>query len=239
VTELNGAQVLVVGATGGLGSAIARQLVRAGATLTISGRRGDTLQALADELGDAVHTNVAADLTLPGSPRQIIERATADGRTLDGVVYAAGVVAFGPLSELDDDILDELLLANFVAPVRLAQAVLPSLRKGAFVVNLSAIVAESPTAGMAAYSATKAALTAFDTAIRVELRRSGIRVVDARPPHTETGLAGRPISGTAPRLPAGLAPDAVAERIVRAILDDERDLGPGAFATARDRGADE
>ncbi|MGB0436574.1 MAG: SDR family NAD(P)-dependent oxidoreductase, partial [Mycobacterium sp.] len=49
MTELNGAQVLVVGATGGLGSAIARQLVRAGATLTISGRSRDALQALADE----------------------------------------------------------------------------------------------------------------------------------------------------------------------------------------------
>jgi short-subunit dehydrogenase len=234
MTDLTDAHVLVVGATGGLGSAIARQLVRAGATLTISGRRVDVLQELADELGDAVKATVAVDVTLPGSPAQIIEGATADGRTLDGVVYAAGVVAFGPLSELDDDVLDELLLANFVAPVRLARAALSTLGKGAFLVHLSAIVAEAPTTGMAAYSASKAALTAFDTAVRGELRRSGVRVLDARPPHTETGLAGRPISGSAPRLPEGLQPDAVADRVVRAIIDDERDLGPAAFATGPD-----
>ncbi len=238
VTELKNAHVLVVGATGGLGSAIARQLVRAGASLTISGRRVDALQALSDELGDAVVATVAADVTLPDVPAEIVERATADGRTLDGVVYAAGVVAFGPLSDVDDDVLDELLLTNFVAPVRLARSALPALQegaqKGAFLVHLSAIVAEAPTTGMAVYSASKAALTAFDTAIKGELRRSGIRVLDARPPHTETGLAGRPISGSAPRLRTGLQPEAVAERVVRAITDGETDLGSGSFENLPD-----
>ncbi|MCU0266703.1 MAG: SDR family NAD(P)-dependent oxidoreductase, partial [Actinomycetia bacterium] len=93
----------------------------------------------------------------------------------------------------------------------------------------SAVVAEHPTAGMAAYSASKAALTAHDVAVGRELRRAGIRVVDARPPHTQTGLAQRPLAGTAPRLPAGLAPDAVAARVVAAIEDDERDLPSAAF----------
>jgi cyclic-di-GMP-binding biofilm dispersal mediator protein len=83
---------------------------------------------------------------------------------------------------------------------------------------------------MAAYSASKAALTAYDAAAARELRRAGIRLVDARPPHTETGLADRPIAGSAPRLPQGLAPDAVAARVVAAIVDDEKDLPSSAFA---------
>jgi cyclic-di-GMP-binding biofilm dispersal mediator protein len=82
---------------------------------------------------------------------------------------------------------------------------------------------------MAAYSASKAALTAFDAAAGRELRRAGVRVIDARPPHTETGLAERPAAGQPPKLPTGLDPDAVAARIVAAIVDNERDLPSSAF----------
>jgi cyclic-di-GMP-binding biofilm dispersal mediator protein len=73
-------------------------------------------------------------------------------------------------------------------------------------------------------------LSAFDAAAGRELRRARIRLVDARPPHTETGLATRPIAGSAPVLPTGLDPDAVAERIVTAIEADERDLASTAFS---------
>ena len=90
---------------------------------------------------------------------------------------------------------------------------------GGVIVTLSAVVAEMPTAGMAAYSTVKSAVTAFDAAAARELRRSGIRLIDVRPPHTETGLAERPIAGTAPSLPAGRDPDDVAARIVAAIRD--------------------
>jgi len=231
VTDLQGAHVLVVGATGGLGSAIARLLADAGARLTLSGRRADALDALARELGEAVVGTVVADLTVPGSADEVVRQSTAGERGLDGVVYAAGVVAFGSVLELDDDVLDELLLINFIGAVRLVRAALPAMDVGSFLVHLSAIVAELPTAGMAAYSASKAALTAFDQAMSHELRRRGVRVLDVRPPHTETGLADRPISGTAPRLPSGLDPQDVAARIVGAITADERDVPASAFGS--------
>ena len=96
-------------------------------------------------------------------------------------------------------------------------------------VNVSAVVAEQPTAGMAAYSASKAALAAFDAAAGRELRRARIRLLDARPPHTETGLASHPVAGTAPTLPRGLDPAAVAARIVAAVENGERDLPAHAF----------
>jgi short-subunit dehydrogenase len=228
MTDLQGAHVLVVGATGGLGSEIARRLAAAGAALTLSGRRADALDALAAELRSAVIRTVAADLTLPGSPDEIVRRATEE-RPLDGIVYAAGTVAFGSVLDLDDDVLDELLLTNFIAAVRLARAALPGLEAGSFLVHLSAIVAEQPTAGMAAYSAAKAALTAFDRAAATELRRRGVRMIDVRPPHTETGLADRSISGTSPRLPRGLDARTVADRVVTAITADERDLPAALF----------
>jgi cyclic-di-GMP-binding biofilm dispersal mediator protein len=86
-------------------------------------------------------------------------------------------------------------------------------------------------ANLAAYSSSKAALTAADRALTRELRRLGISVCDARPPHTETGLAQRPLAGTAPSLPVGLAPDLVAARIVDAVLTGTTELAPEDFTT--------
>ena len=228
MTDLASAHVLVLGATGGLGSAIARRLVASGARVSLSGRDGARLEALADELGTAVVTVVAADLTMPDGPASVVRAASADA-ALTGVVNAAGVVAFGTVEDLDDDTLDEVLLLDLVAPIRLARAALAVIPEGGFLAQVSAVVAEKAMPGMAAYSASKAGLTAFDAALATELRRRRIRVLDVRPPHTETGLATRPVAGEAPRLPQGLDPDAVAERVVRALADEERDLPSTAF----------
>jgi short-subunit dehydrogenase len=227
MTELSGSSILVVGATGVLGSELARQLAGQGAQLTLSGRSEEKLSVLAAELGDAVVGRTVADLGKPTGPADIA--AAIYGRELDGVVFASGVVAFGPAVEVDDDTLDELVLVNLLGYMRLMREVGPRLAKNSFVAQISAVVAESPTAGMAAYSATKAGLSAYGKALALELRRQGVRVLDVRPPHTETGLATRPIAGQAPRLPQGKDPVAVAARIVAAIREDERDLPSSAF----------
>lgn len=231
VTDLGSAHVLVLGATGGLGGPIARGLAAAGARVTLSGRDPGRLETLAAELGTSVVTTVTADLTRPDGPASAVG-AAAEAAPLTGVVNAAGVVAFGAVEQLDDDTLDEVLLLDLVAPIRLARAALEVLPEGGFLVQVSAVVAEKPMPGMAAYSAAKAGLTAFDAALATELRRRRIRVLDVRPPHTETGLATRPVAGEAPRLPQGLAPESVADRLVRALTDDERDLPSSAFTAA-------
>ncbi|GAA2494280.1 SDR family NAD(P)-dependent oxidoreductase [Terrabacter carboxydivorans] len=228
MTDLAAAHVLVLGATGGLGRAIARGLVASGARVSLSGRDGTRLQALADELGAGVVTTVVTDLTMPGGPAAVVA-AAHEAAPLTGVVNAAGVVAFGTVEDLDDDTLDEILLLDLVAPIRLARAALGIIPEGGFLAQVSAVVAEKAMPGMAAYSAAKAGLTAFDAALATELRRRRIRVLDVRPPHTETGLATRPLAGEAPRLPQGLDPEAVAARVVRALADDERDLPSTAF----------
>jgi cyclic-di-GMP-binding biofilm dispersal mediator protein len=230
MTDLSGSRVLVLGATGGLGAPITRRLVAAGAGVWLSARSPDRLQALSDELGAAVLGTTAVDLRLPGSADEVVA-AAASGGPLTGVVLAAGVVAFGDVVDLDDDVLDDLLLLNLIGPIRVVRAAIPHLAEGGFVVQLSAVVAERPMPGMAAYSASKAALTAFGAAAAGELRRRKVRLVDVRPPHTETGLADRPLAGTAPRLKDGLEPDAVADRIVRAVVDGEKALGSDTFTT--------
>lgn len=228
MTELVGANILVLGATGALGSRIAARLAAAGAHLVLTGSDAARLEAL-DLPGERVLVDLGADVSdLVPAVLETVER-------LDGIVVAAGVVAFGPASELDGDILSALFAVNALGPIQVISAASPALAESAaggrepFVVTISGVVAENPTAGLAAYSASKAALAAFMKAAGREARRSGVRLVDARPGHTETGLVTRAIAGTAPRFPAGLDPDAVADRIVRAIVDGETDLPSGAF----------
>ena len=226
MSELEGTVVLVVGASGVLGAEIARLLEAKGSTVVRAGRNPDHLTG-----SDAV----LADLTDETAAATLVAAALRAHDRLDGIVIAAGVVAFGPASEVTDETLRGLFEVNALGPIRLIREVAPHLVASAtagrkpFIVTMSGIVSETPTAGLAAYSASKAALAAFMQASSRELRRSGIRVVDARPGHTETGLATRAIAGTAPAFPPGLVPSAVAERIVRAIVDDEKDLPSGAF----------
>lgn len=227
--DLNGAAVIVAGATGGLGSAVARVLHDRGAGLVLVARDEQRLATL-----DLPGPRVAGDVADPETGRRAAEAALAAFDRLDGLVNAAGEVAFGPLAEVDDATLDRLVASNLLGPLRMVRAALPHL-EGGFVANLSAVVAEQPPAGMVAYAATKAGLTAADTALRREVRRQRIDVIDVRPPHTETGLADRPIAGAAPDLPPGLAPDAVAEVIVAAIEAGAREVPAGAFTAGDDR----
>ena len=231
MTDLNGASILVVGATGGLGCEIAALLHERGAQLTLTGRDATKLQALG--IPAAMMTG---DATVPGTAEQWVAHAVSTYGHLDGVIYAAGVVAFGPSHEVEDATLDTLWAVNTKAPMTLLRVATPELEKSAqagrspFLLAISGVVAESPTAGLAAYSAVKSALHAHWSAAGRELRRIGIRVLDARPGHTDTDLSKHPVAGTAPAFPASLQPKDVARRIVEGIEDDEKDLPSTAFA---------
>lgn len=214
--DIQGARALVVGATGGFGSEIARSLADAGAGLVVHGRNPDRLQALADELGAA---HVAGDLTEPGVPDRVVDDAATTLGGLDVVVMSAGAVAFGLVAELDEAVLRQVVDLDLVAPILVARAATRHLQKGGVIAQVSAVVADQPMAGLAAYSAAKAGLTAFDTAFRREMRRTGVRVIDARPPHMETGLATRPLAGDPPGLAQGRDPREVADELVAAIAE--------------------
>jgi len=226
MTDLDGAVVLVVGASGGLGSRIATQLADAGAVVVRAGRNPATLFG-----PDAF----LADLRSETGPASLIAAAIQAHGRLDGVVIAAGVVAFGPAHEVTEHTLAELFDTNALAPIRMLRDSFPYLAASAtagrdpFVVTLSGVVAESPAAGLAAYSASKAALAAFVSAAAREYRRSGIRLLDARPGHTNTALSTHPVAGTAPQFGPALDPEGVAARIVRAIVDGEKDLPSTTF----------
>jgi cyclic-di-GMP-binding biofilm dispersal mediator protein len=209
-----GTSVLLAGATGGLGRAIGARLVAHGARLTLVAREAGRLAEL-----DLPGSRHALDLRSPEACERAVAAAVADAGRLDIVVNAVGVVAFGTIDQLSVDAMEELFLTNTFLPIMLSKAALGTLGQGGAIVNISGVIAEQNLPGMAAYGASKAALRSFDEALSREARRRGVRVIDARPPHTETGLAGRAVEGTAPRMPEGLAPAHVAQVIVDALLD--------------------
>ena len=230
MTQISGASIVIVGASGGLGREIAGLLADRGARLALAGRDAGRLGALGIE-----GLVLEGDVTTPGVPAQWVQRVLDYHQGLDGVIYAAGAVAFGPVTEVSDDVIESLWQVNTRGWMTLLRDATPALSSSAsaggspFAVTLSGVVAEAPTAGIAAYSAVKAALHAYGIAAGRELRRSGIRLLDARPGHTETELSAHPLAGAAPAFPAGLSPAAVALRIVEAIEQDEKDLPSSSF----------
>lgn len=209
----------------------ASTLAEKGAKLTVVGRTYNALLAL----GVPAHV-IAADITDDGDLADVLSQAQAAHGRVDGIIYAAGAVAFGSAADLPAQTLDQLWATNTRAAILLLQEATPLLSASAeaggspFFVTLSGVVAESPTAGLAAYSAVKSALHAHMAAASREMRRAGIRLLDARPGHTETELSKHPLAGVAPAFPAGMSPEHVVSRIVAAIENDERDLPSGAFA---------
>ena len=209
---------IIAGGTGGLGSALRVELEAKGCVVvTISRTR----------LEDASH--ISADLRSPEAATEAIADVVARHGAVDIVINAMGVVAFGPINTTSVDTIEELFLTNTFGHIFLMQAALQNMKTGSVLVGISGVIAEQNLPGMSVYGASKAATRSFNEALSREARRSGVRVIDARPPHTETGLATRAIAGTPPKFPTGLDPVQVARRIVQAIADGETDLPSGAF----------
>lgn len=227
MTDVTGKTFVVVGARGGLGREIATALTQRGASVIGTARSESSF----GEMVGYTSRQLPLDLNDPHSVADFIDDLTSGPVGIDGLVLAAGIVAFGPAAETSSATLSELMTVNATAQLAIVTGLASTLARSgdAVVVSLSGKVAEIPTAGIAAYSASKAALHAFSVAAGRELRRSNVRWVDARPGHTETGLATRAVAGTAPDFGAGLTPAAVATRIVDAIVNDEKDLPSAAF----------
>lgn len=230
MATLTGKHILVTGATGGLGSRVCRELIAAGAVISLAGRDETKLNAISPS-----SARYTVDLALPGAAQALVDAASA-ASPIDGVIALHGVVAFGPAVEMPGEVSRTLTAVNLSSVIELISSVTPQLARAAeagrepFIMTVSGIIADMPTTGMAAYGASKAGLKSFVQAASRELRRQGVRLVDARPGHTNTDLSAHPIFGKAPAMAQGFDPDAVARRLVEAIVNDEKDVPSDAFA---------
>lgn len=225
--QLNTARVVLTGATGGLGEALAHQLARTGASLLLSARDQGRLDRLAQELKGGCRT-VVADLADDGGVERLAVAAQAFGANV--LINNAGVGGFGLFDEQGWAEVNRILATNLVVPIRLAQALLPVLRAhpAAAIVNVGSGFGNVPFAGFAAYSTAKAGLRAFSQSLRRELADTGVRVIHVAPRAIDTALNSPAVRALNAELGhASDRPAAVARLVIDAIVADrtERNIG--------------
>lgn len=218
--EITDSRILVAGATGVLGGYFSRALSEGGARLALAGRDHEALRRIASELECPA---IPLDYADPSSAPAATSAAVHELGGLDGLVIATGTVAFGEVGQLSTEVEEALVRTNLTGPISLVSAALDSLVPGGTVVGITAVVAEFPTAGMAAYSASKAGLASYLTALRRE-RRKDLSVLEVSPGHMETGFAGRALAGSPPGLPEGADPELLTSVVMEAIAAGRREV---------------
>lgn len=224
--EVAGRRALITGATGGIGQAIARGLHRAGAHVVVTGRRTETLESLASELGERVEV-VAADLASADSVRELIERA---GR-IDVLVANAALPGSGQLSEYTTEQLDAAIDVNLRAPMHLAHALVPGMveRGSGHLVFISSISGKVAVAGGTIYSATKFGMRGFAFGLRDDLRGTGVGVTTVFPGFiSDAGMW----ADTGLDLPQGVgsrSPEQVAAAVMKGIDTNKAEIDVAPF----------
>jgi short-subunit dehydrogenase len=212
---LNGRHILLTGATGGIGHAIARSLAERGATLTLTGRRTDVLEPLAAELGA---TAIAADLANAAD----VDRLIASSLDVDVLVANAGLSASGAALDYSAASFDTAIAVNLRAPMVLARALAAQMKeRGAGqIVFIGSVGGKVSSAGGALYSATKFGLRGFSLGFREDLHGTGVGVSLVAPGFVrDAGMFADAGTPTPPGVRTS-SPEQVAKAVVRAIEKD-------------------
>ena len=221
--DLSGRSVLLTGATGGIGQAVARRLHASGARLTLTGRRTEVLDPLAAELRATV---IAADLADRDAVSALAERCSE----VDVLVANAALPASGSLFGFEVDDIDRALDVNLRAPVVLARLLGEQMlaRGSGHIVLMSSLAGKATSGGASLYSATKFGLRGFGQALRTDLRGSGVGVSVVFPGFVRDAGMFHDSGAKLPSFVGTSTPDQVAAAVADAIVRDraEVDVAP-------------
>ncbi len=189
--DLNGQCILLTGASGGIGQAIADRLAARGARLLLVGRSTDRLEATRRRLlsGSEPHVCVPADVTTASGRAEIRRALDALGRPLDVLINGAGISRFSWLTDALPAEIETQLATNITAPILLTQTVLPYLHgtRGR-IINIGSSFGGIGYPGFSTYCASKFALRGFTEALRRELSDSRIQIAYLAPRATSTPM---------------------------------------------------
>jgi short-subunit dehydrogenase len=217
--QLDGASVLVTGASGGLGQAITLALAERGSRMIVTGRRESELEALARQVGGR---SVVADL----ASRKDVDRLIAETAEADVLIANAGVPASGVLAELSRREIDRMLEVNLRVPIILAKALSEPMagRGRGHLVFISSLAGKAASPASSLYSATKFGLRGFALALRQDLGRHGVGVSVVTPGFIrDAGM----FHDSGARLPPGTGtrtPADVAAAVIRAIEENRAEI---------------
>lgn len=229
--EISGSNVLLTGASGGLGTHICEALARNGANLALVAFPGTGLQelAVAAQKQGVRAAFLAADLRIPAERERVAAWATNEVGPVDVLINNAGVEYTAEYHHLHRNQIQDVLRVNLEAPMLLSHDLLPGMLKRGrgHIVNISSLAGKSGPACQESYAATKAALVGFTFSLRATYRHKGVSASVICPGFVETGIysrikaaAGRP----APAILAACAPDKVSAAVLRAIRRDKPEI---------------
>ena len=188
--DLNRARIVLIGAAGGIGTAVAQALANAGADLLLVGRNEDALRALKQQLAfSARHQILAANIAQPEGRRHVTSHIREVFTQPEVVIQCAAVSAFGALQSTPSEQIEALLQTNLSAPILLTQALLAHLKPtGARLLMIGSSFGGIGYPGFTAYCASKFGLRGFTEALRRELADGPHQVAYLAPRATKTPL---------------------------------------------------
>jgi short-subunit dehydrogenase len=225
LATLDGARVLVTGASSGIGAALAPLLAERGATVGIVARRADRLDEVllrCTAAGGRDHRRWAVDLSDPDAAASVAVEAWDAFGHLDAVVNNAARPMRRSVPDLDVATVDQVMRINFLSPVALSLAVLPRMleRDAGVIVNVSSLGGRLGIMNEAAYSASKFALTGWSESMAMDLWSTGVDVRLITPGAIATEIWDQPGNDPAPFDGPFEPPDTVAAAICDALLSD-------------------
>lgn len=208
---LSGLKILLTGASGLIGSVVARQLIKSGTQLVVAGKDPQKLQICNVYSSSDIPPSLwSGDLSSEENCCRLIDFAANSMNGIDVLINNAGVFHFSALEDTEPPMISDLMSVNIQTPIYLTRLALPYLKASpyAMIVNVSSLAGLSSLPGGACYAATKWALQGFSHSIREELHDIPIRVCTISPNQVDV-LQQQPHSAV-----RVVTPEAVANAIV-------------------------
>ncbi|MES2773690.1 MAG: SDR family oxidoreductase [Bacteroidota bacterium] len=178
--SIKGKNILIIGATGGVGSGTAKLLSAAGATLFITGRNKEKLQAIGNDLSIPATRQFIVDICSETNITRAVDDMHRQIAAVDIAIIASGIGIIKTMDALSAEEFIRTLHTNLVGPFLLIKAILPNMKeqKKGLIINIPGVLGKVPMAGAAAYSASKYGLTGMMQSIREEIKRTEIRITN-------------------------------------------------------------